>query len=213
MVEQWSVADQVSLDGRLSVWGAVCPPRVPYGDAPARSQLEREAWVLNRFLMRLGAARMLQFPLHIKKGHEPHGSDFVVYTGESRRGIQITDACDPKEQKQWSTVAKQVRDAGVDSEWKPNHVAQNLTAGNRYVGLVSDAIARKSEKVADGVTDLLVNLDTHDIAHDNLARQVEKLAHLSCFGFKFHRVWVLSSDGLIDLTNQTEVLEYKAPHL
>ncbi len=109
-------------------------------------------------------------------------------------------------------MAKHVRNAGEDAEWIIQDVALNFLVGNRYVSLVSDAIARKSEKVADDVTDLLVNLDTHDTAYDDLARQVEKLAQLSSLGTSFNRVWVLSSDGLIDLTNQTEVLGLRAPY-
>lgn len=158
--------------------------------------------MLNRFLRRLGQSGKLRFPLTVKKCHEPHGPDFVLRMGEEQHGIQITDAVDPEEQRDWTGIARITRDAGDEAGWKVSDIPNERMSGNRYVDMVRLAIDNKLEKTADSVTDLLINLDTSDTAFDNAEKRLTKLAHLSDYAKKFRNVWIFTSGDLIDLTNR-----------
>ena len=69
---------------------------------PTRTKDEKEAYCLRCYLLTLSKNQLLSFPIVVAKGETP---DFVI-TGVEAFGIEVTEATDERDQREWSLAAR-----------------------------------------------------------------------------------------------------------
>ena len=89
----------------------------PYGSDVSgrltRTKDEKEAYCLRRYVLTLAAHGLLPFPLSIEKTETP---DFIVM-GVEAYGIEVVEATDPNDQREYTLAARSGNDAWFDGDF------------------------------------------------------------------------------------------------
>lgn len=112
-----------------------------------RTQDEEEWFVLRRFMARTLGTEIFGFPVVFEKAHPPK-PDFAVRYGEEDKWalIEITEATDPKDQREMTRFAKSNKSASLLGEFGGRFVEGASQPKFAWASDILDAIARKQQK-------------------------------------------------------------------
>ena len=82
-------------------------------DRLTRTKADKEIYCLRRYLLTLGHNALLEFPLSIKKSETP---DFKI-GGASTFGIEVVEATDPTDQREYTLAARSKKKIWKDGEF------------------------------------------------------------------------------------------------
>lgn len=114
----------------------------------------------------------------------------------ARAGIEVTEAVDPPEQRQWTLEDK---DDWLLSTPIPRDIRRDATSGNRYQGMIAAAIEKKTRKCSALCSDLLIYLNTQDAWFVEPRAMVAALSDVTAQAGRFERLWVLRDRSLVEL--------------
>ncbi|WP_204115181.1 hypothetical protein [Shimia biformata] len=189
-VESWTVSSQEDLDHFLRNWGASAPPRLERRG----QQKQLEAFVLNRLLRQLEIKYVFGFPLTVTPCENP---DFKVRGPNYAAGIEIVEACDPREQAEMTQLAR----ADARSREGYVHLKDVDFPGKaeKFAKLVKGAIDRKALRASTAVDHLLIYSNTDADAFEDKTWKQNALLGVNSSKLQFQRVWIISGDHLLTI--------------
>ncbi|WP_298851641.1 hypothetical protein [uncultured Ruegeria sp.] len=130
---------------------------------------------------------------------ECENPDFILTGQGINSGIEVVEACDPREQAEWTRFAKNVqaseepisRDIGLmDPQRKP-----------KFRNLVQRAIFSKAKKSSSDVDQLLIYSNTDLDNFEDLEWKLSALEACENPGSKFSKIWIISGRDVFCLAS------------
>jgi hypothetical protein len=167
--------DLSSLSNSIGDYGLAVSAR------PFRTNDEREAYCLRRYLLTLAHNNRLTFPLVVTKSETP---DFVL-TSETSCGLEVTEATSELDQREYTEAAKSGQTIWSQGEF--GGTGYDGFKGNDHelfwLRYVSTAIEKKSLlQYSTAATDLLIYSNSTAGGHvaDERAFELTGNAHVNC---------------------------------
>ncbi len=182
------------LDEKLKDLGASAPPRL---ERRGR-QKELERFCLRLLLLHQNRNGLLEFPLVVEESENP---DLVMSGPRIRIGIEVVEACDPREQAEWTQFAK-TRAASEIDIWRDIDLMDPLR-NLKFKNLVQVAIDSKAQKCSESVDTLLVYSNTDSDDFEDFSWKKSALTECILPRSRFKKIWIISGDDVFDLISLT----------
>jgi len=190
----FGVESNSQLNAHLETWGAKAPPRLERRG----NQKDLDRFVLRLFLLKVENEKVFGFPLEVYEDENP---DFVIVGEKSKVGVEITEACDPDEQSEWTRDARLVEQSGQPLVRSVDLMEPNR--GNKLRDIVQRSVDRKTNKVSDDCSALVIYLNTSSAGYLDCRWHREALATIKIPIGKIDNVWVVNGEDLIEIGKGT----------
>ncbi len=187
---EFNAQNLTQLTHLLETWGVTAPPRLERRGK--QDCLER--FVLNRFFKYQLKNFLFDFPITVSKGENP---DFMISIGNRKVGVEVGEACDPREQTEWTENEK--RACETDEFAIRNIDLMNPDRSKQFSEILNQAILKKCIKASDLCDELLLYSNTDSDSFEDADWKLAALSSLPDCMARFSKVWLLSGKDLIEL--------------